>query len=197
MVCIPNIKHLICLLSASRYLTNPRYLLLVPGPGGEEEEGEGEGAAPVMVVVSLMQKNRRQMYDEGEDQLLIGFEVFEVDIIVDVNVVFTQCATPGGGAGGGALLALCSEGGAHCAAGGGRALPAGGGAVYLHIYTYLHISTYLLYVHRYVIVCHAHTGAGRGQARAGGEFYLRCVVGVGPGRQGSQLRALQQEETHL
>ena len=77
------------------------------------------------------------MYDEGEDQLLIGFEVFEVDIIVEV--VFTQCATPGGGAGGGALLALCSEGGAHCAAGGGRALPAGGGAVYLHIYTYLHI----------------------------------------------------------
>ena len=84
MVSIPNIKHLICLLSASRYLTNPRYLLLVPGPGGEEE---GEGAAPVVVVVSLMQKNRRQMYDEGEDQLLIGFEVFEVDIIVEV--VFT------------------------------------------------------------------------------------------------------------
>ena len=84
MVSIPNIKHLICLLSASRYLTNPRYLLQVPGPGGEEE---GEGAAPVMVVVSLMQKNRRQMYDEGEDQLLIGFEVFEVDIIVEV--VFT------------------------------------------------------------------------------------------------------------
>ena len=125
MVSIPNIKHLICLLSASRYLTNPRYLLQVPGPGGEEGE-EGE-AAPVVVVVSLMQKNRRQMYDEGEDQLLIGFEVFEVDIIVEV--VFTQCATPGGGAGGGALLALCSEGGAHCAAGGGRALPAGGGAV--------------------------------------------------------------------
>ena len=42
MVCIPNIKHLICLLSASRYLTNPRYLLLVPGPGGEEEEEEEE-----------------------------------------------------------------------------------------------------------------------------------------------------------
>ena len=95
MVSIPNIKHLICLLSASRYLTNPRYLLQVPGPGGEEEEE----ANPVMVVVSLMQKNRRQMYDEGEDQLLIGFEVFEVDIIVEV--VFTQCATPGGGAGGG------------------------------------------------------------------------------------------------
>ena len=90
MVSIPNIKHLICLLSASRYLTNPRYLLQVPGPGGEEKEGEGEGeATPVVVVVSLMQKNRRQMYDEGEDQLLIGFEVFEVDIIVDVNVVFT------------------------------------------------------------------------------------------------------------
>ena len=51
-------------------------------------------------------------------------------------------------------------------------------------------------MHRYVIVCHAHKGAGRGQARARGEFYLRCVVGVGPGRQGSQLRALQQE-THL
>ena len=85
MVSIPNIKHLICLLSASRYLTNPRYLLQVPGPGGEEEEEEG--AAPVVVVVSLMQKNRRQMYDEGEDQLLIGFEVFEVDIIVEV--VFT------------------------------------------------------------------------------------------------------------
>ena len=167
----------------SRYLTNPRYLLQVPGPGGEE------GAeAPVMVVVSLMQKNRRQMYDEGEDQLLIGFEVFEVDIIV--NVVFTQCAAPGGGAGGGALLALCGEGGAQRAAGGSRALPAGGGAVYLHI----NISTHLLYLHRYVIVCHAHTGAG--QARARGEFYLRCVVGCGPG-QGSQLRALQQEETHL
>ena len=59
------------------------------------------------------------------------------------------------------------------------------------------VSTYLPYVHRYVIVCHAHTGAGRGQARARGEFYLRCVVGVGPGRQGSQLRALQTEETHL
>ena len=41
----------------------------------------------MVVVVSLMQKNRRQMYDEGEDQLLIGFEVFEVDIIVEV--VFT------------------------------------------------------------------------------------------------------------
>ena len=86
MVSIPNIKHLICLLSDSRYLTNPRYLLQVPGPGGEEEEEEGE-ANPVMVVVSLMQKNRRQMYDEGEDQLLIGFQVFEVDIIVEV--VFT------------------------------------------------------------------------------------------------------------
>ena len=127
-------------MSVSRYLTNPRYLLQVPGPGGEE------GAeAPVMVVVSLMQKNRRQMYDEGEDQLLIGFEVFEVDIIV--NVVFTQCAAPGGGAGGGALLALCGEGGAQRAAGGSRALPAGGGAVYLqistNIYKYLHMSTHL------------------------------------------------------
>ena len=128
---IPNI-------AVSRYLTNPRYLLQVPGPGGEE------GAeASVMVVVSLMQKNRRQMYDEGEDQLLIGFEVFEVDIIV--NVVFTQCATPGGGAGGGTLLALCGEGGAQRAAGGGRALPAGGGAVYLHLHTstHIYISTYL------------------------------------------------------
>ena len=46
-----------------------------------------------------------------------------------------------------------------------------------------------------MIVCHAHTGAG--QARARGEFYLRCVVGCGPGQRGSQLRALQQEETHL
>ena len=162
MVSIPNIKHLICLLSASRYLTNPRYLLLVPGPGGEEEEGEG--GAPVVVVVSLMQKNRRQMYDEGEDQLLIGFEVFEVDIIVEV--VFTQCATPGGGAGGGALLALCSEGGAHCAAGGGRALPAGGGAVYLHISTYLHIYISTVYAQVRDSVPRPHGGgAGAGEGR--------------------------------
>ena len=77
------------------------------------------------------------------------------------------------------------EAAVHCQLGAGR---------YIYISTYLLISTHLLYLHRYVIVCHAHTGAG--QARARGEFYLRCVVGCGPG-QGSQLRALQQEETHL
>ena len=146
-------------MSVSRYLTNPRYLLQVPGPGGEE------GAeAPVMVVVSLMQKNRRQMYDEGEDQLLIGFEVFEVDIIV--NVVFTQCATPGGGAGGGTLLALCGEGGAQRAAGGSRALPAGGGAVYLHINISTHIYTSTISAQVRDSVPRPH-GGGAGQGPGG------------------------------
>ena len=54
------------------FYTNPQFRISIEDPDSEDEDGNGT------IVVGLMQKNRRKLQREGNDNLAIGYAVFAV-----------------------------------------------------------------------------------------------------------------------